>query len=129
VDDEHDWMFHALGSAFATRAWLYRIYNEVARDDARTALHGIQRDPNPEAITEAEVNGALERFDGWRDRATDKRGTMTALHVISYALRVLVMVQQFAKAGDPAAKTVQSQEFTTRLTFGVQELRRRIENW
>jgi hypothetical protein len=131
VDDEYYWMFHALGSAFATRAWLHTKQDEdaAAREDAQTALHWIQRDPNAKAITKSEINGALERFDGWLDRATGERGTMTALHVISHALRVLVMYHQFAKAGDPTAKAVRSREFTSRLDFGVRELRHRIESW
>src|SRR5262249_24915141 len=52
VADEYYWMFHALGSAFATRAWLHAKHKQAAaaRDDARTALHWIHRDPNPKAI-------------------------------------------------------------------------------
>src|SRR5947209_14849058 len=71
VDDEYYRMFHALGSAFATRAWLRARHEQTpaARQDARTALRWIGRDPNPKVITESEVRGALERFDGWMDRA------------------------------------------------------------
>jgi len=108
VDDEYYWMFHALGSAFATRAWLNTKHNRAAaaRDDARTALRWIHRDPNAKAITKSEARGALERFDGWLARAASEKGAMTALHVMSHAMRVLVMYRQFAKAGDPAAKAV-----------------------
>src|SRR5262249_22804733 len=129
VDDEYYWMFHALASAFATRAWLRANHKEAAaaRDDARTALRWIHRDPNPKPITKSEVRGALDRFDDWLGRAAGERGTMTALHVLSHAMRVLVMYQQFAKAGDPAAKAVPSREFTRRLDSGVRALRRRIE--
>lgn len=131
VDDEYYWMFHALGSAFATRAWLHAKHERAAaaREDARTALRWIGRDPNPKVITESEVRGALERFDGWLERAAGERGTVTALQVLSHALRVVVMYQQFGVAGDPAAKGVPSGEFTTRLESGVRELRRRIDGW
>jgi hypothetical protein len=54
---------------------------------------------------------------------------VTALNVLSHALRVLVMYQQFAVAGDPAAKSVPASEFTTRLESGIRELRRRIDAW
>jgi hypothetical protein len=131
LDDEYYWMFHALASAYATRAWLHTKQKQptAAREDARTALHWIQRDPNPKAITESEVRGALGRVDTWLDRAANERGTMTALQVLSHALRVLVMYQQFAKAGDPAAKAIPSREYTSRMNLGVRELRRRIESW
>jgi hypothetical protein len=131
VDDEYYWMFHALASSFATRAWLHTKQKQApaARRDARTALRWLHRDPNPRAITESEVRGALKRFDGWLARAAGEKGTMTALQVLSHALRVLVMYQQFGKAGDPAARAVPSREFTTRLDSGVRELRRRIESW
>ncbi|MEZ6143687.1 MAG: hypothetical protein R3B84_24245 [Zavarzinella sp.] len=131
VDDNYYWMFHALGSAFATRAWLRARYEQVAaaREDALTALHWIGRDPNSKAITESEVRGALERFDGWLERAAGERGTVTALHVLSHALRVLVMYQQFAVAGDSAAKAIPPGEFTARLESGVQTLHRRINSW
>src|SRR5258708_30964923 len=57
VDDEYYWMFHALASAFATRAWLHSKQKNAtaARTDARTALRWIHRDPNAKAITEDEV--------------------------------------------------------------------------
>ena len=130
VDDEYYWMFHALGSAFATRAWLRARHAQPtpAREDARTALRWIGRDPNPKAITESEIHGALERFDGWLERAAGERGTVTALRVLSHALRVLVMYQQFAVAGDPTT-AVPSGEFDKRLESGVRELRRRIDGW
>jgi hypothetical protein len=130
VDDEFYWMFHALGSVFATRAWLRAKQRRVAaaRDDARAALRWIYRDPNAKPISEFEVRGALERFDGWLARATAEEGAMTALRVMSHAMRVLVMYQQFAKAGEPAAKAVPAREYTTRLDMGIQELRRRIES-
>ena len=54
---------------------------------------------------------------------------MRALHAISHALRVLVMYQQFANAGDPASMEIPPQEFTTRLDSGIRELRRRINTW
>lgn len=129
VDGDYYWMFHALGSAFATRAWLHgKQKNAVAaREDARTALRWIHRDPNPKAVSETEVSGALERFDGLLARAAGEKGTMTALRVAAHAMRVLVLYQQFAKAGDPAAKTVQSREYTRRLISGVQEMRQRVE--
>jgi hypothetical protein len=131
VDDEYYWMFHALGSAFATRAWLHAKHEQAAaaREDALTALRWIGRDPNPKAITESEVRGALERFDGWLEQAAAERRTTAALHDLAHALRVVVMYQQFGVAGDPAAKAVPSGEFTTRLESGVRELRRRIDGW
>lgn len=131
VDDEYYWMFHALASTFATRAWLHTKQKQApaARGDARTALRWIHRDPNPKAITESEVCGAVLRFDDWLARAVEEKGTLTALHVISHAMRVLVMYQQFGKAGDSAAKSVRSRAFTTRLDSGVRELHRRIESW
>jgi hypothetical protein len=131
VDDEYYWMSHALASCFATRAWLNakQKHAAAARGDARSALRWVHRDLNPKAITEKEVRGALKQFDGWLDRAAGERGTVTALRVTSHAMRVLVMYQQFAKAGDPASKSVPSREFTTRLDSGVQELRRLIDNW
>jgi hypothetical protein len=131
VNDEYYWMFDALASSFATRAWLHATQERgaAARGDARSALGWIQRDPNARAITEREVRGALERFDGWLERAVGERGTVTALHVASHALRVLAMYQQFGKAGDPAARGVRAREFTTRLNSGVRELRRRLNNW
>lgn len=131
VDDEYYWMFHALASSFATRSWLNAVqkHGEAVLGDARTALRWLHRDPNAKAITEDEVRGVLERFDGWLDRAASERGTVTALHVASHALRVLVMYQQFGKADDPASKSIPSREFTTRLDSGVQEVRRRIDRW
>jgi hypothetical protein len=131
VDDEYYWMFHALASSFATRAWLHSKQKDAAaaRTDARTALRWIHRDPNAKAITKDEVRGSIKRFDGWLDRAASERGTVTALHVLSHAMRVLVMYQQFAKAGDPAAKCVTSRDFTTRLDSGVRRLRHRIDTW
>ncbi len=130
VDDEFYWMFHALGSVFATRAWLQtkRKQTAAASADAQAALRWIYRDPNAKPITESEVLGALERFDGWLARATSEKGAMTALHVMSHAMRVLVMYQQVAKAGVTAAKAVPAREFTTRMDMGIQELRRRIES-
>lgn len=131
VDDEYYWMFHALASTFATRAWLHAKRKEHApsREDARTALHWVHRDPNSKAIGKSEVRDALDRFDGWLDRANRETRTVTALHVISHSLRVLVMYQQFAAAGDPESKAVASREFTSRLNSGVQELQSRIEKW
>ena len=73
--------------------------------------------------------GDLGRVDTWLDRAANERGTMMSLQVLSHALRVLVMYQQFAKAGDPAAKAIPSREYTSRMNLGVRELRRRIESW
>jgi hypothetical protein len=131
VDDGYYWMFHALGSAFATRAWLQAKDKQAAaaRDDARAALHWIHRDPNAKAITESEVHGALERFDSWFTSAAGEKGTVTALHVLSHAMRVLVLYHQTGEAGDPTALAIPSHEFTTRLDSGVHELRRRIESW
>jgi hypothetical protein len=131
VDDEFYWMFHALASSFATRAWLHsKQKNAVAaRTDAKTALCWMHRDPNPKAITQNEVRRSIKRFDDWLDRAANENGTVTALHVLAHAVRVLVMYQQFAKAGDPAAKCVDSKELTTRLDSGVERLRQRIDEW
>lgn len=41
VDDEYFWMFHALASSFATRAWLHSNQKQAAaaRADAKVALH------------------------------------------------------------------------------------------
>jgi hypothetical protein len=131
VEDEYYWMFQALASAFATRAWLRARHEQMVavRQDAQAALQWIGRDPNSRAVTESEVQGAMERFDGWLERAVGERGTVTALHVLSHALRVLVVYHQFAVAGDSAASAVPASEFTTRMTSGVQELRRRIDGW
>ena len=130
VDGDYYWMFHALGSAFATRAWLHANRNcpTDSRNDARTALRWMHREPNSKAITESEARGALKRFDGWLARAADEKGAVTALHVVSHAMRVLVIYQQAAKAGDPAATTVPARQYTTRLESGVREARRRIES-
>lgn len=131
VDDEYYWMHHALGCAFATRAWLHAKQGQPAasKEDARTALRWIHSDPNAKPIAASEVRGAFERFDGWLECAAGERGAMTALDVISHAMRVLVMYQQFAEAGDPAAGTFPPDDFTTRLDSGVRELRLRIEKW
>jgi hypothetical protein len=131
VNDEYYWMFHALASSFATRAWLHLKQKNAtaALTDARTALQWIHRDPNAKAITIDEVRGSIKRFDGWLARADSERGTVTALHVLSHALRVLVMYQQFARAGDTAAKGIASQDFITRLDSGIRKLRLRIEAW
>lgn len=131
VDDEYYWMFHALGSAFATRAWLRAKQKEAAaaREDARAALRWVHRDPNTKAVNEAEVRGALERFDGWLARAAGEKGAMTALRVTAHAMRVLVLYQQFARGGDPAAKAVSAREYGTRMDSGIRELRRRIDSW
>jgi hypothetical protein len=131
VDDEYYWMFHALASAFATRAWLHSKQKcaAAARIDAKAALGWIHRDPNAKAITKQEVAGAVKRFDDWLDRADSEKGTVTALQVLSHAMRVLVMYQQFAKAGDPAAKNVHSRDVTTRLESGIKKLRDRIDAW
>jgi hypothetical protein len=131
VNDDYFWMFHALASAFATRSWLNakQGHATAARGDARTALRWIHRDPNAKAITEDEVRGALERFDGWLERAANEKGTVTALRVTSHAMRVLVMYQQLRKAGDPACKGIPSREFTSRLAAGLQELRRLVVTW
>ena len=130
VDEEYYWMFHALSSVFATRAWLREKRKEAsAQEDAQRARQWIYRDPNAKAITETEIRNALKRFDGFVADATRARGTITALHTFSHALRCLVMYQQCAIAGDPAAKTIQPDEFSTRMDIGVRELRRRIEAW
>jgi hypothetical protein len=131
VDDEYYWMFHALASSFATRAWLHAKQKNAAaaRTDAKTALHWIHRDPNAKAIAQDEVRGAIKRFDDFINRADNEKGTATALQVLAHAMRVLVMYQQFAKAGDAAAKGVESREFTSRLDSGIKKLRDRIAAW
>ena len=129
VDDEYYWMFHALASSFATRAWLHsKLKNATAsRRDAKSALQWIHRDPNPKRITKTEVSDSIKSFDGWLDRAENDTGTVRALHVLSHAMRVLVMYQQFSKAGDAAARTVAAREFTSRLNSGIKKMRTRIE--
>jgi hypothetical protein len=131
VNDESFWMFHALASALATRSWIRAKRGEkaAARADAQAALGWIERDPNPKAITQSEVRGALERFDGWLERAAGERGTVTTLQVLSHALRVLVMYSQFAVAGDPASKAIPAREFATRMDAALLELRRRMDGW
>jgi hypothetical protein len=52
---------------------------------------------------------------------------MTALHVLSHAMRVLVMYQQIATTGDAAAKSVAPHDFTSRLDSGLKKLRHRID--
>jgi hypothetical protein len=42
-------------------------------------------------------------------------------------MRVLVMYQQFAKAGDAAATSVAAGDYTSRLNSGVKELQKRME--
>lgn len=131
VNDDYYWMFHALASSFATRAWLQSKHKHAAaaRNDARTALEWIHRDPNPVVITKSEVNSSLERYDSWLSAADRDQGALNSLKVLSHALRVLVMYQQFAKAGDEAAKSVASRDYTTRLNSGVTKLRRQLEAW
>lgn len=131
LDDDIYWMPHALASAFATRAWLnaQRKRATEARTDARSALRWVQRDVNYRAITAVETRHAIERFDGWLSRAEGERGTLTALQVISHALRVLVMYQQLGRAGDAAAKTIPAREYSNRLDAGLLALRRRIDSW
>ncbi len=131
VDDEHYWMFHAMASSFATRAWLHSKLKKTsnARHDAKTALEWIHRDPNPKSITKSEINTTLKRFDDWLDRADNEKGTVTAVQVLSHGLRVLVMYQQFGKAGDPASKSVPSREFTLRLNSGISKLKARLDDW
>jgi hypothetical protein len=131
VKDTYYWMPHALASSFATRAWFHGKQKNAAaaRRDARSALEWVRRDPNGRAIRVTEVRGALARFDEWVTRAATEKGTLIALGVLSHAMRVLVMYQQFGKAGDPAVKRVGAREFTTRLDSGVRELRQRIESW
>jgi len=131
VDDEYYWMFHALASLFATRAWLHATQDDLlaSQNDAKTALIWVQRDPNPKPITETEVAQAIQRYDGWLNCVDNEKGAATAVQAISHALRVLVMYQQFANAGCLAAKSVPSQEFTTRIDSGISKLRQRIESW
>jgi hypothetical protein len=131
VDDEYYWMFHALASSFATRAWLHSQQKNAAgaRHDAQMALQWICRDPNAKAISAPEITEALKLFDDWIVRADRETGTVTALHVLAHAMRVLVMYQQIAKAGDPAAKSVAPREFSSRLNSGIKQLRHRIEAW
>ena len=131
VDDSLYWMFQALGSAFATRAWLHtkRKRRAAGRDDARTALVWIERDPMWKGIKKHEAQRALKRFDVWFDHAVRAKGTVEALRGLALALRVLVIYQQCAQAGDPNAKAVPSREYTSRLNSGVKELRHRIETW
>jgi hypothetical protein len=115
VDDEYYWMYHALASSFATRAWLHSTQHDAvgARSDAENALQWIRRDPNAKAISIEEIRGSLQRVDDWLDRADRETGTMTALHVLSHAMRVLVMYQQIATTGDAAAKSVAPHDFTS----------------
>lgn len=128
VEDEYYWMFHALASSFATRAWLHSTqHNAVgACNDAENAVQWIRRDPNAKAISIEEIGGSLQRVDDWFDRADRETGTMTALHVLSHAMRVLVMYQQIATTGDAAAKSVAPHDFTSRLDFGLKKLRHRL---
>jgi hypothetical protein len=129
TDDELYWMFEALASAFATRAWLHSKNKAPAKSssDAKTALGWLQRDPNPRPVTQAEVAGALKRFDGWVDRADKEKGHVTAVQVLSHALRVLVIYQQLAKAGCDAAKAVPWREYNTRISAGLARLRQRLD--
>ena len=131
IEDEYYWMFHAMASAFATRAWLKsKLKMPIeARHDAKTALAWIHRDPNPKAITKSEIDTSLKRFDSWLDRADSEIGIVTAMQVLSHALRVLVMYQQFGKAGDPASKNVPAREFTVRLNSGIGRLKSKLDTW
>ena len=130
VDDDLYWMFHALASSFATRAWLHaRLKNRTASlSDAQAALRWIHRDPNPRPITKAEVSNSIKRFDEWLERADGENGSVTAAKVLSHALRVLVIYQQLAKGGDAAAKSVPSRDFNFRLNSAIKKLRTRIDN-
>jgi len=129
VNDRYYWMFHALASSFATRAWLHFKQKNAAaaRDDAKAALQWLRRDPNPKAITKEEVRKSIKRFDDWLDRADKEKGTLRALHVLSHAMRVLVMYQQFGKAGDAAVKSFPSREFTVRQNSGLKKLCHRLD--
>jgi len=124
IDDEYYWMFHSQASTFATRAYLHnRLKNTTAsKNDSKSALAWLQRDPNFEPITKSEVDGALSRFDDWLERADNENGRITALHVLSHACRVLVMYQQFAKAGDAAAKSISARDYTKKITSATNRI-------
>ncbi len=128
VDDDYYWMFHALASSFATRAWLNSKQKNVAeaRNDAKTALQWVHRDPNPKEITKSELNAMLGRFDAWLADSGHDHGPIAGLQVLSHALCVLVMYQQFAKAGDKAAKGVAPRDYTNRLNSAIRKLRTRL---
>jgi hypothetical protein len=130
-NDEYYWMFDALASAFATRAWLHSNRKDSAKSlsDAKAALEWIERDPNPKPVTRSEVIATLKRFDEWINRADKEKGVVTAVHVLSHALRVLVIYQQLAKAGCSAAKSIPSREYNTRISAGLIKLRHRIDAW
>jgi hypothetical protein len=131
IEDEYYWMFHAMASTFATRAWLNSRLKKTseARHDAKKALAWILRDPNPKPITKLEIDKSLNRFDDWLERADNETGTVTAIQVLSHALRVLVMYQQFGKAGDPATKNVPVREFTIRLNSAIERLKSKLLAW
>jgi hypothetical protein len=131
VDDDFYWMYEAFGSVFATRAWLHERHGRFAdaQADAIKGVHWLMRAYKAGEMTETEVRKALERVDVWFARADGERGFQTAAHVLSHALRVLVMYRQFATAGDPAAGAIPPEEFATRVRSGVAALRARIETW
>ena len=126
IDDEYYWMFHAQAGSFATRAYLHaKLKNpKESKNDSKAALAWVKRDPNFNSITKSEVTGAIKRFDDWIDRADNENGTITALHVLSHALRVLVMYQQFAKAGNTAARSIPSRDFTNRINSGLARIQK-----
>lgn len=131
VDDEYYWMFHALASSFATKAWLNAKQgrSEAAQSDACAALAWVHRDPNPQPITETEVRGRIERFDEFVVAGLEAKGITSALNYFAHALRILVMYQQFREAGDPACRLVAAEDYQARMTAAVRHLRTRLDAW
>ena len=129
VDDKYYWMYDHIPLTFGTRAWLRTKIGDVdgSRDDARKVLEWLHRPKNAKPLTEADARDALKRFDIWLDRARNEKGAVTATHVLAHALRVLGAYEQCAAAGDPGAKSVESIDYSARMTTGVEELRRRIQ--
>jgi hypothetical protein len=131
LDDDTYWVFQALASALATRAWLYVEMGEEEQSliDAQSALEWLKQEPNFKAITKAEIEDGLKRFDQWMERALSERGHATAAHVISHALRVLIIYQQIGKAGCQPAQSFRQEEFTARMESALAELKNRLASF
>lgn len=131
VNDEYYWMFQALASAFATRSWLHTRAGESVQRiaDAERAFDWFNREPNAKQVTKKEIQQNLKRFDDWMDRAINEKGVIHATQVLSHALRVLVIYQQFARCDFEPARSIEPHEYGDRIATALTMLRERLDGW
>jgi hypothetical protein len=128
LDDQYYWMFQALASVFATRAWLHAQNKSFAQsaDDANRVAEWLRREPNAKPITKKETQANLRRFGDWVARAENERGDVTAANVLAHALRVLVIYDRLAAGGCQAAQVVPAAEYESKIQDALVQLRDRL---